>query len=87
MTRTYFDAVLDEKQFPVFNGTPEETKQWLLDNRDAWNLSVCVGKTLQMVSVQEYMKEPDPIIIVTGRDAIILRDGNGGAWSYTPETE
>lgn len=55
----YFDAVLDDRMTPLFNGTPEETKAWL----ERWNppqdikdtLQVCRGKTLHMLTVDEYL--------------------------------
>ena len=56
----YFDAVLDSKLRPVFNGTPEEVKAWLVEHKDEapaspdfW--SVCYGKTLGLVSVEQYL--------------------------------
>lgn len=54
MSGTYFDAVLKEDYTPIFNGTPEQTKEWLRKNpghKGAW---VCVGKTLEMVHPDEY---------------------------------
>ena len=54
--RTYFDAVLDENMQPVFNGTPEETQAWLLANSWAIELSVCIGRTMQVVSAKDYVR-------------------------------
>lgn len=54
----YFDAVLYDGVNPVFNGTPEETKEWLRNNikdPDANHLSVCIGQTLATVSVADYL--------------------------------
>jgi hypothetical protein len=56
----YFDAVLDDRMMPVFNGTPEETKEWIKKNptiiaeHDLW---VCIGKTLRMMTIKAYMEE------------------------------
>jgi hypothetical protein len=57
----YFDAVLDFDMEPLFNGTPAETKNWIADN--AYELTrrhpkarVCIGRTLAMVEIDEYMK-------------------------------
>jgi hypothetical protein len=54
--RTYFDAVLDENMQPVFNGTPEQTQEWLKCNAWAIKLSVCIGRTMQMVSAKDYVR-------------------------------
>ena len=54
----YFDAVLDRNLHPVFNGTPEATREWLHTNHqrvDIDDLQVCVGKSLRMFSVSEYL--------------------------------
>lgn len=53
----YFDAVLDANMRPLFNGTTQETKEWLGRNSaDARIDSVCIGKTMQVVSVREYFE-------------------------------
>lgn len=52
----YFDAVLNTDMLPIYNGTPEQTKKWLEENpvEDEHAYQVCIGKTLQLVSVWEY---------------------------------
>lgn len=56
MSGTYFDAVLDENMGVVFNGTPEQTQEWLKANAWAWDLQVCVGTTLRMVPARDYVR-------------------------------
>lgn len=51
----YFDAVLNERNFPLFNGTPKETREWLLTNETNSTMCVCIGRTLQMVSIEDYL--------------------------------
>lgn len=53
----YFDAVLTKDCVPVFNGTPEETREWLIANHDpeAKHLDVCVGSTLKYMTISEYL--------------------------------
>jgi deoxycytidine triphosphate deaminase len=54
----YFDAVLnDETMSPVYNGTPDETKEWLEKYARLFlaPLNVCVGRTLDIVTVPEYL--------------------------------
>jgi hypothetical protein len=55
----YFDAVITDNYVPVFNGTPEETRQWLVDNHDpeATHIQVCVGATLKVISIAEYLTQ------------------------------
>lgn len=53
---TYFDAVLNERYIPVFNGTPEHTRNWLLKHVEVHEThDVCYGKTLRVVSVKTYL--------------------------------
>lgn len=55
----YFDAVLDENMRPLFNGTPEETKEWLEKNEPVKtdnSVRVCIGTSLVIVTVPEYMR-------------------------------
>lgn len=52
---TYFDAVLDN-MMPVYNGTPKETVQWLKEHPEANLFEVCVGQTMQMVTVSKYLE-------------------------------
>lgn len=53
----YFDAVLDFNLKPLFNGTPEETKKWLLKQPDVFldQVRVCVGYSMEMLTVTEYL--------------------------------
>lgn len=55
----YFDAVLNGRKIPVFNGTPDETEAWLREN--LWSLAkgfvVCQGKTLEIKTAAEYLEE------------------------------
>lgn len=52
----YFDAVLDRETYPVFNGTPAETKEWLQKNPQAHeDKVVCVGRTMKLVSIPDYL--------------------------------
>jgi len=55
MSGEYFDAVLTKNMVPLFNGTPKETKKWLEDNETNETDMVCVGKTMKLVSVPEYL--------------------------------
>lgn len=58
MSRTYFDAVLDDDFAPIFNGTPDETREFLEKHGDDENVKsarVCPGKTLQTMTVPEYL--------------------------------
>lgn len=53
----YFDAVLDEKMRPLFNGTRRETKKWLEENPPTsfckWK--VCIGTNMECVPVEDYL--------------------------------
>lgn len=52
----YFDAVLDERMNPIFNGTPEETKKWLSENRNNPDVAqVCDGRNMRLVSIDDYL--------------------------------
>lgn len=56
----YFDAVLDDRMKPVFNGTPDETENWLKTNPKKLDLSthtVCYGYSMDVVKVSEYLLE------------------------------
>lgn len=56
----YFDAVLDDNMAPLFNGTAEATREWLLSNPDTATdrtVAVCIGKTMRTVSVSEYLRQ------------------------------
>lgn len=55
----YFDAVLvDGTRQVAFNGTREATKNYLcaLNEEKRKNLTVIVGATLEMFTVEEYLK-------------------------------
>lgn len=52
----YFDAVLDENMKPIFHGTPRETKEWLEKNKTDNSARVCIGTSLAIVTVPEYMR-------------------------------
>jgi len=46
---------------PLFNGTPFETVQWLLDRRDDPEIDqVCIGKNMQLCTVEDYLKRFHP---------------------------
>ena len=51
----YFDAVLNDDMEPVFDGTPEEVKAWLEANETEFSTQVCIGSTMKLVSVPEYL--------------------------------
>lgn len=51
----FLDAVLDENIKPVFNAQPHEVVQWLKDNPVPDDYQVCVGKTLEFLSVRAYL--------------------------------
>jgi hypothetical protein len=56
----YLDAVLDVNANPIFNGTTEEVVEWLCqtaDNRRMQeSLRICVGRTLEMKSIDDYLR-------------------------------
>lgn len=51
----YFDAVLNAAMEPLFNGTPSETEAWLEENETDDSIRICVGKTMQILSVADYL--------------------------------
>jgi hypothetical protein len=51
----YFDAVLDKDMKPVFNGTPEETKKFLEETLLSLDHSVCVGITMHLLTIPQYL--------------------------------
>jgi hypothetical protein len=55
----YFDAVTDHEHRTVyFNGTAEETREWLERHQGNWaDHTVWHGNTLQGVTPQQYMGE------------------------------
>lgn len=60
---TYLDAVLDSNMNPLFNGTTEQTVEWLCSTAEDWkmqqNAQVCVGRTLQLKTIDEYLRDYD----------------------------
>ena len=54
----YFDAIIrTSNSRVVFNGTPEQVKAFLLQNRGIHkDVEVCMGSTLRYVSVRDYLK-------------------------------
>lgn len=59
MAGIYFDAVLDDNYSPVFNGTPEETAEWLRgsDPRFTNTYRVCRGVDMQMIEIPKYLED------------------------------
>lgn len=58
MSGTYFDAVLDDNANPLFNGTAEQTAEWLVRNPNV-SAQVCIGRTMEMKSIDDYLREYD----------------------------
>jgi hypothetical protein len=57
----YLDAVLDMTTMePLFNSTPENVAEWLVAHAEDWksqqNIEVCVGRTMQMKTIDEYLR-------------------------------
>jgi hypothetical protein len=52
----YFDAVLDDRMNPLYNGTTEEVLAWL-ETEKPMTVSVCIGKTMQLVTVEKYVEQ------------------------------
>lgn len=56
----YLDAVIDSDLQPVFNGTPEQTQEWLAEvveqglASEEWR--VCIGTSLALVTIEEYQR-------------------------------
>lgn len=53
----YFDAVLTDNVIPIFNGTTEETVKWLQEHPEHSDKRVCVGKTMHIYLVPEYLEQ------------------------------
>ena len=53
----YFDAVVTESMEVLFNGTPEETVEWLRENPTDEKTRVVPGKTLRVLTVSEYLEK------------------------------
>lgn len=54
----YFDAILDGRMNVLFNATPEECKDWLSEHTTGPDVRVCVGKTMELLTVNEYLRYP-----------------------------
>lgn len=67
----YFDAVLDFDLRPLFNGTPEETREFLLKQDKVFQsrVRVCVGYSMWIVPVEEYLNESS----LAGKTGVIMR--------------
>lgn len=58
----FFDAVIDRDMQPLYNDTPEKVEEWLLLHGEQWkNFRVVAGKTMKILSVEEYIAEADRI--------------------------
>lgn len=53
----FFDAVLDDRMNPLCNGTQEEVLAWLEGHRSDEKVQVCIGKTMQLVTAEEYVEQ------------------------------
>lgn len=53
----FFDAVVTKNLEPVFNGTPEQTREWLETTPEVDHLYVCVGISLAVVPVAKYLSK------------------------------
>lgn len=53
-----FDCVLDEENLMVFNGSPEDTKEWVSVNLEETDLDhrICIGRSESLVTVREYLR-------------------------------
>ena len=52
----FFDMVLDGGMNPVFNDTPEIVKEWLLTHDVDDEHTVCIGRRIEVVSVEDYLR-------------------------------
>lgn len=56
----YLDTVLGSDLNPVFNGTPEQTQEWLAEvveqGLDSEEWRVCIGTSLALVTIEEYQR-------------------------------
>jgi hypothetical protein len=59
MAGTYFDALLTEDMKPFYNGTTEQVVAWIRVNliEDTKSVLVAVGKTMEVLSVKEYLQK------------------------------
>lgn len=54
----YFDAVIHDDDCVLFNGTPEEVKKFIEDNKDDPDMQtarVCLGENLTFTSLENYL--------------------------------
>lgn len=53
----YLDCVVNnEKEMkPIFNAMPQDVKNWLAENAVGPETRVVIGKTLKVVTVNEYL--------------------------------
>lgn len=57
----FFDAVLNDRLYPIFNGTAEETLAWVKKNAEEYEKEhdhearVCIGTTMQTVTATKYL--------------------------------
>jgi hypothetical protein len=53
----YYDAVVTERLNPIFNGTPDETREWIfLTGKKNEDLYVVVGRTMDIVPIKTYIE-------------------------------
>jgi hypothetical protein len=56
---TYFDTVLSSEGEVLFNGTPEETKAWLIEKGQESGhekaQTVIIGESLKVVYISKYL--------------------------------
>lgn len=50
-----FDTVLNSEMKTAYTGTPEEIVKWLKERPQAATFEVCIGKTMSIVTVGEYL--------------------------------
>lgn len=52
----YFDAVLDADMMPIYNARPDKVREFLETRVLSLDHQVCVGKTLQLLSIPQYLE-------------------------------
>lgn len=58
----YLDAIVDTDMMPVFNGTPDRVREYLIANADGLDkssLMVVQGADLKIVSIQNYLNRSE----------------------------
>lgn len=53
----FSDAVINDKWISIFEGSREETKEWLRRNPETDVLRVCLGETKEVIPVSEYLNK------------------------------